>query len=91
MHVVPIALGVLVFLVIRLVRKRRRARAKLDTAVVPKSIDGSISPMGMLFVVPFGLFVDLVFAMLIVAVLFGALWLWAHFFGPFRPVHEWFS
>jgi hypothetical protein len=91
MHLVTIGLAVVVFLIAHFVGRRRRDRAKIDVAIPAKPIDYSISPLRMLFVVPFGLLIDFVFTMLILAVLFGALWVWTHFLGPIRPIHEWFS
>ena len=90
MHLVTIGLAVVVFLTAHFVGRRRRAR-QIDVEIPAKPIDYSISPLRMLFVAPFGLLVDFVFTMLILAALFGALWLWTHFLGPIRPIHEWFS
>jgi hypothetical protein len=91
MHLVLIALGTFILLVSLLVGRRRRARAKSTTSNAKKQIVGSTNPLLILVAIPMGLLMDLVLGVLIVALLFGVVWAGTHFFGPIRPIHEWFT
>jgi hypothetical protein len=91
MHLVLIALGTVALLVFLLLERRRRARAKSTTSNAKKQIVGSANPLLILVAIPMGLLMDLVLGVLIVGLLFGVVWAGTHFFGPIRPIHEWFT
>jgi uncharacterized membrane protein len=82
----PLLIGVLVCVVAASVQLSRR-----NSAVSQPNKGKHRAMWLLLFAIPVGLLFDYLFFWFMLVVAYAAALIWVLFFGPLRPIHEWFT